>query len=222
MDIITDQLLPLYFDYLTIFKFNCVTKKYNKEWLHTNIINKLKLTGNGKEHIIPDYIVCEDKKFNISDKIITNTMKYLFKNNTEIGYNDKIIFSYIPPEIEKNMGNRGNTGEPGTIPKMYYYSRFTGEQQQNSTVKEEQQNSIVKEQQQNTIFNMIYDFFKNCVYGENDQKYEDSFQKHKTKYIDNYICYNHTSNIFKKYLQFEVYHNPDLNYYYQRSLKEDY
>lgn len=213
------------FDYITIFKFNCVSKKYNTEWLNKIIVNKLKSTDPNKEHIIPDYTINKYKNFYITDNIIMKTMKYLFENNIQLGYNDKIIFNYIPPEIKANMGVRGNTGQPGISEGLYYFSKIIKDNHIiNPIVKELQENIIltaviketIKINHNTSIFTLIYDYIKNCF----NYKEDNDFIEYKNNKIRGYfsnegkIYYNHTSNIFKKYLRFEFHDNEDLNYYY--------
>ena len=113
-DIINDILVIC--DYKSILRLNCTCKLINNIDLKTLLINKSKKFGiKNTEHFIPRSIIYSEKSKLTYDDTIISCLNYLFSNNIELGYNDRIL-----PDNRKESGCMGAIGFSGCKGKITF------------------------------------------------------------------------------------------------------
>jgi hypothetical protein len=95
-------------------RLNCACKLVNNIDLETLLINKSKKVGiKNTEHFIPRSIIL--RNLSTYDDTIISCLNYLFSNNIELGYNDRIL-----PDNRKESGCVGAIGFSGCKGKITF------------------------------------------------------------------------------------------------------
>lgn len=95
MDIILTELIIeilLLCDYKTILYMNCTCKSINNINLENILITKSKkVVIKNTDHFIPRSIIYNEKSLRTYDDMIISCLNYLFTNNINFAYNDRIL-----------------------------------------------------------------------------------------------------------------------------------
>ena len=114
-DVITHILLIC--DYKSILRMNCICKLINNIDLETVLITKSKrvkdIVGN-IDHFIPRSIIYNKENSLSQDNMIIAYIKYIFDNNIDFAYDDKILFDNRP-DSRGNIGCFGPIGFTGAM-----------------------------------------------------------------------------------------------------------
>jgi hypothetical protein len=83
-------------DYRSILRMNCICKLINNIDLESLLINKSKRVIN-QVHYIPQPIIFHNGDVTVYDDLIISFLKYLFDNDVNLAYNDKILPNKCEP-----------------------------------------------------------------------------------------------------------------------------